>query len=293
MNSTLENELRARVEDLRHTSTLPVIIKRLMEVMEDENSSVSDLKMVLEHDQSIVMRILSMANNIYYSFYRKVDSINTAILLLGFDMVKGIALSVGVFNSMDVHMKELWTHSYKTALAARSLAENTGLVAIESAFLGGLIHDIGKVILFHLYGDRYLKELAKDREGLLEAEERIFGATHATVGAWFASKNRFPEKLVCAIETHHDFVFIRENYAKDSFFSNLPLVIYIVNQCILNGKDLQDGEAVCLTKCRELLEDLPDVGQGICPVLAEICQKIRANDNDIEGFLHEHHNPDL
>ncbi len=177
-------------------------------VVEDENSTAVDLEDIIKRDQSIASRIVSVANAPFYGRQRKVESISQAIFLLGFDMVKSLAISVAVFSNIiykgRYDIRALWNHSFNVAIASSLIAEKTGRAGMDSAFLAGLLHDIGRAILLQIFGDAYFDVSASGPEGLLEREEVAFGAPHTLTGAWFADKNKLPESCVKSINFHHE-----------------------------------------------------------------------------------------
>lgn len=207
MSDLKKNILRGRIDELAKVSTVPSILKKIIEVIEDKNSSVADLEKVIEHDQSIALRIVGVSNAVFYGFPRRISSISQAILVLGFDMVKGLAVSTAVFNALSKENSEmvlnLWTHSFEVALAASELAGKTGCVAKDSAFMTGLLHDIGRPIFYQLFGKQYCDIASLGKIELVQAEEGLFGATHTEAGAWFAEKCKLPENCVTAIKLHH------------------------------------------------------------------------------------------
>lgn len=200
------DNLRTMILELIKVSTIPSVMKRVMEVTDDPSTGVSDLEKVIEHDPAIASRVVAVSNAVFYGFPRKINSIAQAILVLGFDMVKGLAISTTVFNiSQPGAARELaaiWSHSFECAMASVLLARKTGLLTKESAFLAGLLHDIGKPIMVQACGERYL-ESSSAAMCRLEMEDEAFGANHAEAGAWFADKCKLPEDCVAAIRYHH------------------------------------------------------------------------------------------
>lgn len=201
-----KENLRIMILDLIKISTIPSMMKKVMEVTDDPKSGVSDLEKVIENDPAIASRVVAVSNAVFYGFPRKINSISQAILVLGFEMVKGLAVSTSVFNvSQPGAAKELsaiWAHSFQCAMASVLLARKTGLITREAAFLAGLLHDIGKPIMVQACGERYLEMLAA--EGCsADREEEAFGISHAEAGAWFADKCKLPEDCVTAIRHHH------------------------------------------------------------------------------------------
>lgn len=201
-----KEELRSRVLEIIKISTIPSMMKKIIEVAEDPGSTVSDLEKLIEKDPAIASRVVAVSNAVFYGFSRKINSISQAILVLGFDMVKGLAVSTTVFNirqpAFAKELAALWGHSFECAMASVLLARKTGVVTKESAFLGGLLHDIGVPILVQTCGVRYI-ETYMAKEGSLEKEEEAFGGSHAEAGAWFADKCKLPQDCVLAIRHHH------------------------------------------------------------------------------------------
>jgi len=201
-----KEELRSRVLEIIKISTIPSMMKKIIEVAEDPLSTVTDLEKLIEQDPAIASRVVAVSNAVFYGFSRKINSISQAILVLGFDMVKGLAVSTTVFNirqpAFAKELAALWGHSFECAMASVLLARKTGVVTKESAFLGGLLHDIGVPILVQTCGVRYIETYLAN-EGSLEKEEQAFGGSHAEAGAWFADKCKLPQDCVLAIRHHH------------------------------------------------------------------------------------------
>lgn len=201
-----KEELRSRILEIIKISTIPSMMKKIMEVAEDPASTVSDLEKLIEQDPAIASRVVAVSNAVFYGFSRKINSISQAILVLGFEMVKGLAVSTTVFNIRQPgfarELAALWGHSFECAMASVLLARKTGLVTKESAFLAGLLHDIGMPIMVQTCGVLYIEKF-NSGDGSNEKEEESFGASHAEAGAWFADKCKLPQDCVMAIRHHH------------------------------------------------------------------------------------------
>ncbi len=202
-----KEELRSRILEIIKISTIPSMMKKIMDVAEDPGSTVSDLEKLIEQDPAVASRVVAVSNAVFYGFSRKINSISQAILVLGFDMVKGLAVSTTVFNIRQPgfarELAALWGHSFECAMASVLLARKTGLITKESAFLAGLLHDIGMPIMVQTCGVLYI-ESYKAEESYHKKEEETFGACHAEAGAWFAEKCKLPPDCVMAIKHHHD-----------------------------------------------------------------------------------------
>ena len=138
-----KEELRSKIEAVTRVSTIPSMMKKIMEVAEDPGSAVADLEKLIERDQAIASRVVAVSNAVFYGFPRKINSISQAIMVLGFEMVKGLAVSTAVFNvkqpRLARELSALWAHSFECAMASVLLARHSGLVTRESAFLAGLL----------------------------------------------------------------------------------------------------------------------------------------------------------
>jgi HD-like signal output (HDOD) protein len=230
-------ELKALVENMVNVSTIPTTLKKVIEVVGDEKSSTSDLVKVIGHDQSLASRIIAVSNSAFYGFRGQVKSIPHAAVILGFDMVRNLAVSVSLFKSTNSlkYLEKLWIHAFKVATASSLLADRTGLVKKEDAFLAGLINDLGRVILYQLYGDEYIRASSAGRGLLLEREEEAFGATHSMVGKWFADSYKFQKDCVFSIEAHHTPERYLTNYRTGSL-QIIPLV-YFADMIVSEGEE--------------------------------------------------------
>ncbi len=230
-------KLRETVESILKVYTIPVILKKVLEVVAEERSSVADLVEVIQHDQALSSKIVATANTAFYGFRRNISSIPSAAVTLGFNMVRSLAVSVSVFRCASgdlAFLKRLWEHSFETALAASLVAERTGLVKKEDAFLAGLIHDLGRAILYQIYGEKYLRVTAGASEETISAKEtNAYDVDHSLVGAWFVDKYRFPKECVLAIEHHH----YPENCDGAGSIGVMAAIVHIADRISVIGKD--------------------------------------------------------
>lgn len=258
-----KEELRERVAELTKVSTIPCVLKKIIEVIDDKGSTVHDLEKVIERDQAIASRLVAASNTAFYGFPRKICSISQAVLVLGFEMVKGLAISTAVFNGLSKQgfpwLKEMWCHSFETAIASSMLAGHTGAVSKETAFMAGLLHDIGRPILYQIYGSRYAEISSMSNIDLVENEEAAFGATHADVGRWFADRCMFPVETVDAISFHHSPEIHKAPVGGTS--DTLVPVVYLAN--IISTE--RDGVFLSPTHAR-LMKRLNLAPSAICEV---------------------------
>lgn len=191
---------------------LPATVTRLIEVTNAPESSAKDVMMVIHSDQSLSLTILKIANSALFGRPQKVDSLKTAITVLGFNEVQRIALAKALVNSFDklakqhkLYIDRFWTHSFVCGMAAGRIAGDMG-IAPDIAFMGGLIHDIGKLVMLETFSDDYAAEHWMTRfsdEEMLHDELRMFSFTHDQVGGQLLRQWHFPETLVSAVANHH------------------------------------------------------------------------------------------
>lgn len=207
------------VQEINHIATLPEITLRIIELVESPASTAQDLQTVIRSDPALCSRVLKVVNSAFYGLPGQIASIERAIVLLGLNAVKNIAVAASLVKlfrggelSPHFSARDLWTHSVATATAAKNLADDLALGMADEAFLGGLIHDLG--IMVELQYDRQklirvLDALNIDSSHTPHADMRtvereIFGATHEEFGAGLSKRWKFPPSLVNVTGFHHD-----------------------------------------------------------------------------------------
>lgn len=201
----------ARVKSL---PTLPQIFYKIIELVESPDSSVSDLEKIVRQDPSIAAKVLKVANSPLFTFGKQCVDIHQAIVRLGFETLKSIVLSISIFKftpgraAISVFSREdFWRHSVGAGEAARLTAKAAGYPNPDGAYLIGLIHDIGKVILDFFFASEYEQiglQVKRHNCTILQAEREVLGLDHAVVGGWLAEQWKFPEQLISSIQFHHD-----------------------------------------------------------------------------------------
>jgi HD-like signal output (HDOD) protein len=192
---------------------MPNIILKAREIMEDPGSSLKDLAGVIEHDQAIVARVLALANSAYYGLSGLVSSIQHASILLG-QKTLGELITIAASSQLlskklmgyQLYPGDLWKHSLAVALGSRIIAEKKNAEWVEDAFIAGLLHDAGKIILDAYIVERkkaFKKVLEDGQQKFFEAEKEILGFDHAEVMSRAARFWRYPENQSTAIRYHH------------------------------------------------------------------------------------------
>lgn len=190
---------------------LPTIAAKALSAINDPDTSAAQLGSIFSLDQGLTTKILKVANSALYGLMREVKSVQQATTVIGRRGLKGIVVSVacrtvyGRFGKVD----ELrWQHALGAGIAAQVLAEKLKSFDRDDAFIAGLTHDVGKVVMNGHDPARFaeMTRLCSDGgAGDLEAEQRVFSFNHADVGALLAQKWKLPESLEQASLLHHDF----------------------------------------------------------------------------------------
>ena len=208
----LRAKIYSRVDEL---PTLPAILPKLLSIMESEKSNASHVADAISHDPALTSKILKVANSAYYGFQQEIFDLQKAVALLGFNMVKSLALSIGVIDTLPSNKKSpnfssegLWIHSLAVATATQELRKRFGNGNKgEYLFVVGLLHDIGKVVLHQFFNDLFEEALEEARSAenmkLFEAEQRVIGLDHSQVGSMLLTRWKFPEVINNAIAVHH------------------------------------------------------------------------------------------
>jgi len=202
-----------QIEKMGELPSLPQSLLRIQEVANDERSSADDLAKCILKDQALTMRVLKVVNSALYQRRNreKVRTVRRAVIVMGFESVRRLALGLSVFDMMSKLSRSPWLaeisrHSLITATFAQILAENSGSIPPEEAFVTALIHDIGKVVLVECSPDGMDEVLTEQAGGMpaLEAERRHFGISHDRAGRRLAARWQLPVQLQNVIGDHHD-----------------------------------------------------------------------------------------
>lgn len=213
--------------------SLPSAFIAAVELLSNDDASAASCIAAIERDQALTVRVLRLANSPFYGAQGQVSRIGDAVQMLGLRTVASALAAISLRTALgSLQCKEFcfasyWQHTLRTAIAARELAQVAKLDAGE-AFLLGLLHDVGKVILAMTSPDLKSQALQLARsEGMAmhDAEQQLFGVTHAEVGAVVARQWNFPAAFAEAIADHH-----RPVAAPAGMRLTFPLLIHLANQ---------------------------------------------------------------
>jgi len=202
-----------RFEFSKNLPSLPQILLKLMETCSREDATVNELAKIVAKDPSLSSKILKLVNSAYYNLPQKIHNFEQAISLLGMEAIKNLALSASVYQVFDdmeknsrFDLRKYWFHSLQCAVLANMIAKRIAYPFCEEAFVAGLLHDVGKLVLWKNYPEAYAKVLADVQKGdtLIHAEDRILGFNHAAAGACLIEHWQMEAFIADAFLYHHE-----------------------------------------------------------------------------------------
>jgi HD-like signal output (HDOD) protein len=208
-----EQAVAAAIREISHIATLPEITLKIIHLVEEPTSTAQDLHNVISKDPALCTRILKVVNSAFYGLPGQIGSINRAIVLLGLNAVKNIAIAASLAKlfkggqlTPGFSAKDLWTHSITTATAMKLLSAAMKLSLPDEAFLAGLIHDVGVMVELQYDRNRLVEVLERCEAApcdMLAVEAEIFHADHQDFGAGLCEKWKFPRTFTLACGHHH------------------------------------------------------------------------------------------
>ncbi|MBF0558739.1 MAG: HDOD domain-containing protein [Nitrospirae bacterium] len=238
-----EDMLEKIVLETIDVPSIPPVAAKVLQLVNSDYTSINQLENIISQDQSFSTRLLKIANSPYYGRGRSIDSIATAIIIIGFNSMKSLVTAASL---KDLHRKsglfeqKHWEHSLGVSIAASLLATETHMLAPEEALIGGLIHDFGKIVMNNSLPDQYrsvIDRINEENISTVVAEDEIFGFNHCNLGALIARKWKLPANLEVVVEYHH-----AEHYPpfEDSGYETLCQVVQVADaMCLHLGIGMQ------------------------------------------------------
>ena len=210
-NERLKSQIMQKIEEV---PSLPAIVYKIMEMVNSDKSSAKDFEKVVAQDQALAARMLRMANSSFYSLSRKVSTISDAVVYLGHNTIRSLVLGASTSSlfkrslpAYGYQREGLWQHSNIVASLSRKVASAARLTPeeIESCYVSGLLHDIGKLILgpfAQQQADNFVG-LCQEGAELSEVEQKLLGFSHGEIGRILLDKWKLPRNLVETVHYHH------------------------------------------------------------------------------------------
>jgi len=196
------------VAEFKDIPPMPNVMVKALSVIKNPATGIAELGKIMQVDQAISTKTLSLVNSAFYGFRQQITSINKALVILGMMKAKNIIMSLALKQMMTAQgSRELWEHSIKCAVAAEILAKEYKVINPDDAFVIGFLHDIGKMLLNAKNPLKYSKVRYLASQGnvnLVEVEDSQFGTNHCVLGALISKKWQLPVILTNCIRYHHD-----------------------------------------------------------------------------------------
>ncbi|MBI4178761.1 HDOD domain-containing protein [bacterium] len=212
--------------------SLPTSVGKVIEVANNPKASPVELSNVIKIDPVLTAKVLKLVNSAYFSLPDQITNLNRAIILLGINTIKNLAISTAVVGqfSKTKHKRfdidKYWKHCMAVAVLSKKFAQQLKVDKrfLEEYFIAGLLHDIGEVVIIELFPDKLDQMMNKvdAGAGLEEVEREFLGSTHSEIGAALGRHWKISENLIAVIEEHHD-----PNIAGD--FAQMVLTVHMAN----------------------------------------------------------------
>jgi len=210
----LREDIRLQLQTLRTLQTQPAVIAKISQILQNPATNADELGGAIRTDPVLASTVLKLVNSAFYGFPGKIGSINHAIVLLGFSTVKNIVLTASVLELFKMNIdgdkfnpQAFWKHSLACGVAAQSLAQAVGYERKEECFVAGLLHDIGKLIMFQLIPKDFMRVIdfaGKTKSLFYDAERKLLGISHQEIGGMLIEQWRLPPQILNAVASHHN-----------------------------------------------------------------------------------------
>jgi len=202
------------VQDRIDLVSLPDVALKLNTLCDDVNSTAQDIADVIATDASLTARLLQIVNSPFYSFPQQINTITMAITIVGVSQLRDLAMATLIIEKFSgipenlINSEKFWSHNIACATAARTIVTELGIKQSERVFVAGLLHDIGKLLMYlsHPHLSYEVLELIKANPELdiNQTEEIAFGYDHAELGAALLKEWGLPDSLVDPVKYHHE-----------------------------------------------------------------------------------------
>jgi HD-like signal output (HDOD) protein len=209
----MNEELRKVILTTGDLPPMPIVATKVLQLVESGKADAAEIARAISADPAVSARVLKISNSTFYGCRRKIQTLSEAVVVLGHNTIKGLAVAASVkeiYKPSGLIENMLWEHSFGSALAARIISGFAPHTIADEAFLVGLFHDLGKIIMNLRERDKFRQVIERCYNDMLmfeEVEGSVFPYTHAELGGYVLEKWNLPDSLIKAVMLHHTFAF--------------------------------------------------------------------------------------
>ena len=201
-------QMVAKIDDL---PTIPAVATQVLQLLDDPDINTDKVADLMLSDQVMTARVMKMVNSPVYRPSHEITSLKRALVFLGIHHIKEIALTSSFISAFEdkggvIDISTFWAHAFGVGMVSKIIAEKINYPDLEKAYLAGIMHDIGEVVLSHYQPETFAKILGEIKAHplrLIDLEQEAFGTTHTEIGYCIAEKWHFPEAYAEVILHHH------------------------------------------------------------------------------------------
>jgi putative nucleotidyltransferase with HDIG domain len=209
-----DESIKSIISQIESLPSLPSIYTEIVTEMQSDDPAIKKVGEIISKDLSMTAKILQMVNSAFFGLFRKINSPEQAVMMLGLETIKALVLSVKIFSEFNqksfswFNIDDLFNHSLAVSMYAKTIIKNENLDQglINNSMMAGLLHDLGKLILATNFENPYRQVLAAAQstgKNLLDLEYEAFGTSHAEIGAYLMGLWRLDNAIIEAIAFHH------------------------------------------------------------------------------------------
>jgi HD-like signal output (HDOD) protein len=280
-------QIESLLNDIGELPTLPSIATAIMEKTLEDNVSARQIAEMVEKDQALSLKVLKVANSPFYRRIKEISTIRGAVVLLGFNVLKSIVLSISVLNLFNekgrnaLDFFKFWQHSIACAVCAKSISGKVLPSSAEDAFIAGLLHDLGKVIADQLICKKgeyqeVLEAMSRAGTDLIEVETQVVGIDHASIGKYLMEKWNLPAHLSKTVGYHHSLVDITDDPVTKKLCSIVHVADMVTNHLGLGVCEIQTGfvDPALLSQLGLTSHDIQDISITLKDSISTISEQL-------------------
>jgi putative nucleotidyltransferase with HDIG domain len=243
-----EKKLKSVIDKIHNLPTPPIVFTQITKVINNPNTSAYEIGAIIAEDPALTAKVLKLTNSSYYGISRTITNVKQAIVILGLDAVKSLVISASVFDAFSKnsaldreYLEYFWRHSLLVAIMAKTLSrfiKRGFLHESEIAFSGGLLHDIGKLIIISHLAEEYskIKTIMEKRPSYseIDIESSVLQFSHSDLGSYMAAKWNLPGEICFAILNHHS----EEAIPVDSFAAVIHLADQLAHKSEITNSEI-------------------------------------------------------